>query len=301
VRLLGEPLVANLEKVAEVFKVLITEGPAGLWRLLLEKLEALKERVLGQIMQMLTVEVIKAGVIWLIGLLNPASAFIKACKAIYDIVMFFVERGRQIIELVNAILDSMAAIAAGNLAKMAAGVEGALAKMVPVVIGFLASLLGLGNISEKVKEIIEKIQEPVNQAIDWLIGKAASLVKSLGDIVGITKTDGRPEDRLRAARESAVAVVNRYAGKRIGAIVLRPMLAAIKLRYGLSMLDVVPRNGRWTVVGAINPNFEEATEAFTPEQAVPEEGSGKTLLVGEGNFSFSLSIAEKTPKWEVGS
>ena len=172
VRLLGEPVVANLEKAAEVFKVLITEGPAGLLRLLLEKLEALKERVLGQIMQMLTVEVIKAGVIWLIGLLNPASAFIKACKAIYDILMFFVERGRQIIELVNAILDSMAAIAAGNLAKMAAGVEGALAKMVPVVIGFLASLLGLGNISEKVKEIVGKMQEPVNQAIDWLIGKA---------------------------------------------------------------------------------------------------------------------------------
>src|SRR5262249_6584824 len=118
-----------------------------------------------------------------IGLLNPASAFIKACKAIYDIVMFFVERGRQIIELVNAILDSMAAIAAGNLAKMAAGVEGALGKMVPVVIGFLASLLGLGNISEKVKEIIEKIQEPVNQAIDWLIGKAASFVKASGQAV----------------------------------------------------------------------------------------------------------------------
>lgn len=189
VRLLGEPLVANLEKAAEVFKVLITEGPAGLWRLLLEKLEALKERVLGQIMQMLTVEVIKAGVIWLIGLLNPASAFIKACKAIYDIVMFFVERGRQIIELVNAILDSMAAIAAGNLAKMAAGVEGALAKMVPVVIGFLASLLGLGNISEKVREIIEKIQEPVNQAIDWLIGKAAGLVKAVGKTLGFGKAE----------------------------------------------------------------------------------------------------------------
>jgi hypothetical protein len=142
------------------------------------------------------VEVIKAGVVWLIGLLNPASAFIKACKAIYDIVMFFVDRGRQIIELVNAILDSLAAIAAGNLAKMAAGVEGALAKMVPVVIGFLASLLGLGNISEKVKEIIEKIQAPVNQAIDWLIGKAVALAKAAGQAVAGMFGKKEKDDKL---------------------------------------------------------------------------------------------------------
>ena len=60
-------------------------------------------------------EVIKAGITWLIGLLNPASAFIKACKAIYDIVMFFIERGAQIMDFVNAILDSIGAIAKGNI------------------------------------------------------------------------------------------------------------------------------------------------------------------------------------------
>ncbi|WP_162917693.1 hypothetical protein [Dongia deserti] len=41
---------------------------------------------------------------WLIGLLNPASAFVKACKAIYDIIMFFVNRGSQIMALVNGSL-----------------------------------------------------------------------------------------------------------------------------------------------------------------------------------------------------
>ncbi len=260
VRLLGEPLVANLEKAAEVFKVLITEGPAGLWRLLLEKLEALKERVLGQIMQMLTVEVIKAGVIWLIGLLNPASAFIKACKAIYDIVMFFVERGRQIIELVNAILDSMAAIAAGNLAKMAAGIEGALAKMVPVVIGFLASLLGLGNISEKVKEIIEKIQEPVNQAIDWLIGKAVGLAKAAGQAVtsmfGKKEKDDKPvatADPEHDAKVTAgLADIDTEEQKYLDAHGSIPHQAAEKVAAEVrknhpifKSISVVSREGRW--------------------------------------------------------
>ena len=42
---------------------------------------------------MIIEKVIKAGITWLHGLLNPVAAFIKACKAIYDIVMFVVERG----------------------------------------------------------------------------------------------------------------------------------------------------------------------------------------------------------------
>ncbi|MCS3499347.1 hypothetical protein M2189_001692 [Bradyrhizobium japonicum] len=260
VRLLGEPMVANLEKAAEMFKVLITEGPAGLWRLLLEKLEAIKEKVLGQVMQMLTVEVFKAGVVWLIGLLNPASAFIKACKAIYDIVMFFIERGRQIIELVNAILDSMAAIAAGNLAKMAAGVESALAKMIPVAIGFLASLLGLGNISEKVKEIIEKIQEPVNQAIDWLIGKAVSFAKAAGQAVAgmfgkkekgdkpVETADPEHDAKVTAGLADIDTEEQKYldAHGTISRQSAEQVAAAIRKNHPIfKSVKVVSREGRW--------------------------------------------------------
>ena len=61
--------------------------------------------------------------------------------------MFFIERGTQIIALVNAIIDSIAAIAKGSIGVAATLVENALAKAIPVAIGFLASLLGLGDIS----------------------------------------------------------------------------------------------------------------------------------------------------------
>jgi hypothetical protein len=47
---------------------------------------------------------------WVLSLLNPASAFVKACKAIYDIIMFFIERGSQIAELVNAVMEAVTAI-----------------------------------------------------------------------------------------------------------------------------------------------------------------------------------------------
>jgi hypothetical protein len=39
--------------------------------------------------------------------LNPAAAFIKAGKAVYDIVRFFVDKASQVEEFVNSVLDSV--------------------------------------------------------------------------------------------------------------------------------------------------------------------------------------------------
>jgi hypothetical protein len=183
VKIVGEPVVAALEQAAEVFKVIVTEGIPGLWRFIKEKVEDLKSMVLDAILDFIKEKVIIAGVTWVIGLLNPASAFFKACKAIYDIVMFFINRGSQILALVNAVIDSMAAIAKGSIGVAATFVENALAKAIPVAIGFLASLLGLGDISGTIRKTIDKAQAPVNKAIDWVINKAVGLVKAAGKLV----------------------------------------------------------------------------------------------------------------------
>ncbi|MBS1824042.1 MAG: DNA/RNA non-specific endonuclease [Acidobacteria bacterium] len=204
VRILGEPMVRTLETAAEIFRVLITEGPAGIWRWVSDQLSNLGDVIIEGIKSFVIERIIIAGVTWLIGLLNPASAFIKACKAIYDVVMFFVTRGSQIMAFVNAVLDSLAAIAAGQISGAAAAVESALARAVPVVISFLASLLGLGGISDKIREIIQRIQAPVNRAIDWVINKAVDLVRAAGRLFGIGgQQEQEEEDPEKAAKVAA--------------------------------------------------------------------------------------------------
>src|SRR5260370_36518761 len=166
VAIVGEPVVAALEQAAEVFKVILSEGIPGLCRFIKEKLNDLKSMVLDAIFDFIKERVIIAGITWVIGLLHPASAFFKACKAIYDIVMFFINLGSLNIDLVNAIIDSMAAIAKGSIGLAAKWIEDALAKAIPVAIGFLASLLRLGDIRCTIKQTIEKGQAPVNKPID---------------------------------------------------------------------------------------------------------------------------------------
>ena len=194
VEVVGEPIVHVLETAAEPIIILIREGPAGLWNWIKEQLGNLKAMVVDQLQSWLITNVIKAGITWLIGLLNPASAFVKACKAIYDILEFIWTRGKQILEFVNAVVDSIAEIAAGSLGKAAQKVEDALARAIPVTIGFLAGLLGLGGLSETIKDVIDKIQQPVHAAVKWLITKAVALIKAAGKLLGFGKDDKEKDE-----------------------------------------------------------------------------------------------------------
>ncbi len=175
VKLFGEPVVAGMEKSVEIFQILRDRGPMGLWEHVKEQFNDLKQTVIEEIKNMVVTQVITAGVKWVLSLLNPASAFVKAAMAIYDIIMFFVNRGSQVLELVNAVVDAVSAIASGAVGGAAKLVENALAKAVPVVIGFLASLLGIGGLAKKVEKIIGKIRERIDKAIDKVLLKARKL------------------------------------------------------------------------------------------------------------------------------
>ena len=114
--------------------------------MLLEKLGDIKEMILEQVKDFVITKIITAGITWLIGLLNPAAAFIKACKLIYDVVMFFVNNASRIVKFVNTVIDSVADIVRGNVGGVVDKINDVLGQMVPIIIGFLASVIGLGGI-----------------------------------------------------------------------------------------------------------------------------------------------------------
>jgi hypothetical protein len=199
VGIVGEDVVSAIEKTAEVFKIIATKGISGLWEFIKEKVGELKSMVLDAIFEYVKEKILVAGVTWLLSLLNPASAFFKACKAIYDIIKFFIERASQIAALINAIIDSIAAIAKGAIDAAAKAVEDALAKAIPVAIGFLAALLGLGDISATIRKVIDKAQAPINKAIDWVIHQAVKLVKSVWGLFGKKKGGEKEKSETKDA------------------------------------------------------------------------------------------------------
>ncbi|MBH2042039.1 MAG: hypothetical protein I8H87_00575 [Comamonadaceae bacterium] len=179
VKLIGERAVSVIEKAVEYIKALIEGGPAKLWEKVKEDLSDLKDMVIGAIQDWLIETVVKQAVTKVVSMFNPAGAIVQAVIAIYDVVMFVIEKAQQIMALVEAVVNSVYAIATGAIGGAISWIEKSLASAIPLVIGFLARLIGLGGISEKIKGFIKKVQAKVDQAIDKAIAKVVALVKKL--------------------------------------------------------------------------------------------------------------------------
>lgn len=173
VRVVGETVVAAMETGFDIVVTLVRDGPAAAWERIRESLGNLREMVMEQIMAFVRNNIVTAAIVRLVSMLNPAGAFIQAIVAIYNTVMFFVERLRQIAQVAAAIIDSIAAIASGVIAAAANRVEQTMAGLLTLVISFLARLVGLGRVSDAVTSIINRIRAPIDRAldrvVDWIV------------------------------------------------------------------------------------------------------------------------------------
>ncbi|GAA4452093.1 hypothetical protein GCM10023170_040410 [Phytohabitans houttuyneae] len=314
-RRVPEQAVAAAETALPLAAKVKKQGIGGLWDDLRSSVGDLKKTLISKVVDYLVPTVIVAGITWVLSLLNPASAFIRACKLIIDIVRFVIERGRQIIEFVNAVLDAVIAIARGGGAGVPALVERALARSIPVLIGFLAAILGIGGIAGKVKQIFQTLSRPVAKAVDKIIDKLITLIKRLWAKLKSkvrpkkprkparprkpsdrrrpkrpSRRDNTPEGqsrRLRAAVAAGVSAVNRYRGRPVAGKILQPLLAAIRIRYGLDTLRPVVRGDHWAVYGRINPELENGTGA----RAEGEEPTGANPHFAEDAKAFERKLS----------
>ncbi len=216
VRQIGERAMGAAERGVGIFQTIATEGVGGLWQMLVERLGDIKEMILGQVKDFVVTKIITAGITWLIGLLNPAAAFIKACKLIYDVVMFFVNNASRIAAFVNTVIDSVADIVRGNVSGVVAKIENVLGQMVPIIIGFLASVIGLGGVGQKIREIIGALRRPVTRAMDFLIKKGLQLAGPI--IRGLKGVGSRVKARAAAGKAWAKGKVDSGAARVRGRI-----------------------------------------------------------------------------------
>ncbi|WP_329353981.1 hypothetical protein [Streptomyces anulatus] len=180
--------MSAVETSVPVAKNLAAEGPAGAVKEIQAETGDLKATILGKLTTYLIPTVLIAGITWIISLLNPASAFVRAVKGIIDIVTFIVTQGAQIADFVNAVLDAVIAIANGGQAGVPKLIEAALASSVPLLIGFLAALLGIGGLANKVKSVFQSVSRPVTRAIDKIVDFITKKGKALWNKL---KKDGK--------------------------------------------------------------------------------------------------------------
>jgi hypothetical protein len=188
VRAIGDPAVRVLETGFQLVMTLVTQGPAAAWEQIQQGISNLREMVMEQVMTFVRDRIVQAAITQLVTSLNPAGAFIQAVIAIYNTVMFFVERLRQITQVAISFIDSMAAIASGNITAAANRVEQTMAGLLTLVISFLARLVRLGRVSDAVINIVNRIRAPIDRALDrvveWIVAQARRLLAAGRDAAG---------------------------------------------------------------------------------------------------------------------
>jgi hypothetical protein len=210
----GERIMSALETTFDIVVALVKGGAAAAWELIKEKLSDLKDTVIGGIIGFITDVVVKKAIPKLISLFIPGAGFISAILSIYDTIKVFIEKLAKIAQVVVGFIDSIVAIAGGAIGVAATRVENTFAGLISLAISFFAGFAGLGNIADKVLEVVKKVYVAVDKALEaaiaWIIGKAKALFGRLFGKDGQDKLDPEKEKKIDAGIKALRAQESRH-------------------------------------------------------------------------------------------
>ncbi|WP_299211849.1 DUF4157 domain-containing protein [uncultured Dokdonia sp.] len=177
----------------------IERGPIAIWEYIQGQISNLWNVIKEGIMGFIQERVIQQAIGWLLSFLDVTGIMpvIRGVQTAFNAITSFIEKIREILEIVNSFVAGIADIARGSIQSAANFLETALADGIPVAISFLAKQLGLGDISEKIAEMIENTRAMINEGIDWLIEQAMAAGTAFLSALGLGGSDegeGEPEE-----------------------------------------------------------------------------------------------------------
>ncbi|WP_136440757.1 phage tail protein [Pacificoceanicola onchidii] len=192
VRILGEAAVAKIEFFLGYATELLTKGWGALFEKIKSDLGGLFQMVAGEITTFIVEKVVKAGIVWVASLINPAGALAKLVLMIWDLVMWMKDNLKRFVDIITTVVNGMIDIANGKTEPASKAIEKVLGNLLAPAIDLLARLLGLGNVAGRVKQIIEKVRKTIEDAIVKLIRKV------LAKFTGKGGGKGKKDDKTKA-------------------------------------------------------------------------------------------------------
>jgi len=188
-------------------RTVVEEGPGALWEELQQRLSDLGNQLLDGIVGWVTETIIQRVSARLLTMLDPSGimAVVNALVTLYQTIETFAERLREMLEVVNSFLQGVNDIAKGSLSQAANFLENAMGQAIPVILAFLGKYAGLGNLSERIREMVESIRERVDAALDWLIDRA---IRGGRALIDLARRGGR------AVKRGARALANWWKPKK---------------------------------------------------------------------------------------
>lgn len=196
-------MIDRLEGIWTFIRDVQERGMAAIWEMIQEQLSNLWNTVLDAIKNWIMERIVNQIVARLLSMLDPTGimAVVNSFIAFYRAVQSFIEKLREILQVINSFVQGVAEIARGVVSTAADFLEGAMARAMPVIIGFLANQVGLRGLGRRIGEMITRAREMVDNALTWLVNRAVNMALNV-------------IDRLMAMGRSAVGAVAGWLGLR---------------------------------------------------------------------------------------
>jgi hypothetical protein len=289
---LGETAGMIFDFVWRYVGALIEGGLQGLWEQIQSDLGMLWNMVIDGIKNWLIETVVTQAIIRVATMFNPAGALLNVLVTVYNVVMWLRENVQRIWGVVQAVVGMLGTLAAGDAGPAAAAIEAALASLVPIAISLLANLLGVGGITDKVREVLEGVRESVRNAIRNLIRRVRSLFTGgAGEDAHDPDAAGGGDQELgknvtfAAGGESHRQWIDLQGTDAVPMVASSPGTVAAKLAEWRGKLDDLPEADRAEAEGLLGRASGALSQADSAADAVaPEfqEGAAGQPAGGEG-------------------
>ena len=171
----GMDNLAYVEKTVSIISIFFKDGFGAAWEEIVKQAGDLLDSLISAAKDWAVTAVVTAAVKELVKLFNPAGAVITAVQAIYSALKVIIQKAQELAQLIKAISSSISKIAAGQTDDAASYIEDVMARTIPIMIGFLADYLGLGNVADKIHEILLSVKAKIKAGIDKVIDNLAVL------------------------------------------------------------------------------------------------------------------------------
>lgn len=244
---------------------------------------------------------------------SPFGPAVEAIVDAYKMIKTAVEYAERILRIVDSTLDNILELAAGVIGKAAATVEKGLSTGLEIAVAFIAKVLGIGDMPQKVKQIVEEDVRPmVDGVIDGLIDSAITIVSGIKEFASeIRDTIATAFDWgktripfLDENGESHHIYIEYKAGKPVIIVAsepknLRDLLAEYSLKHKQNQkkMDLVNRVSMALVdaevaaddLDHVDRRFLQVPDAEKPELLKVRDKLYKELLYCETSLTMLLS------------
>ena len=152
-----------------------------MWDKLKEKIGNIWEMILDGVASWLETTIIKKALVWVATKLDPTGvmAIITTIIDVFNVIQAIADKAREILEIINGVLDGIADLIKGIIAAAANFFEKALAAAIPVILAILGYLFGLDGVVDEVKKQIEALREKIANGVLAIVKKMRAFVERI--------------------------------------------------------------------------------------------------------------------------